>query len=146
MGERARPLFRIRRPLFDRPLFEHFYEYTLINGGEAVIGAEATIATTNITEVGYYTHTLRDTVKWQGSYVRCFKATGLAEAIAPAGYDAWATTWGVDIGSSTDDFDDDGLNNYGEYVFGGNPTIKADIGTQPDFVAAGGEYVFSLVD
>ncbi|MDZ8117077.1 DUF7594 domain-containing protein [Pontiella agarivorans] len=41
--------------------------------------------------------------------------------------------------------DSDGLDDWGEYVFGGNPTNPADTGTQPVFDAASSNYIFSLI-
>ncbi len=71
---------------------------------------------------------------------------GLDAASAPeVSYAAWAGTWGVDLGSATANFDSDALNNYGEYVFGGNPTNANDIGTQPTFDGTSGTYSFSLI-
>ena len=48
---------------------------------------------------------------------------GVLQAGASAsGFATWAAGWGVDIGSETDDYDEDLLNNLGEYALGGNPT------------------------
>ena len=43
-------------------------------------------------------------------------------AVATPKYNLWAVGWGVDIGSETNDFDVDGLNNLYEYGLNGNPT------------------------
>jgi len=47
------------------------------------------------------------------------------------GYNAWAAGWGVSIGSTTNDYDGDLLNNLGEYALNGNPTNHLDTGSQP---------------
>ena len=57
---------------------------------------------------------------------------------------AFAADYGLS-GNPVADFDNDGLLDYGEYVFGGNPTNGADVGTQPVFDGATGNYIFSLI-
>ncbi len=59
-------------------------------------------------------------------------------------YDLWALNNGV-LGGMMDDQDSDGLNNWGEYIFGGDPNDGGlgDIGTQPRFDGEGG-YIFSI--
>ena len=46
-------------------------------------------------------------------------------------YEQWAAGWGADIGSQTNDFDGDGLNNLAEYGLGGDPTDAASQGIAP---------------
>lgn len=43
-------------------------------------------------------------------------------------YSTWAESWGVDIGSETNDYDGDYVDNLGEYGLGGDPTDPADKG------------------
>lgn len=43
-------------------------------------------------------------------------------------YTTWAESWGVDIGSETNDYDGDYVDNLGEYGLGGDPTDPADKG------------------
>lgn len=43
-------------------------------------------------------------------------------------YDAWAASWGVALGSATNDYDGDGTANLGEYALDGNPTNTLDAG------------------
>ncbi len=43
-------------------------------------------------------------------------------AIAASGFDVWALDWGVNIGSTTNDYDNDGVLNLAEYALNGNPT------------------------
>ncbi len=57
-------------------------------------------------------------------------------------YDQWATLWGVDIGSPTDDHDGDLRANLYEYAVNGDPTDPADHGVAPRIVKAGGELEF----
>jgi parallel beta-helix repeat protein len=51
--------------------------------------------------------------------------------ITSPSFAAWTYDWGVNIGSETNDFDGDGLDNLAEYALGGNPTNKADVGIVP---------------
>ena len=56
----------------------------------------------------------------------------------------WATQWGVDIGSETNDYDDNGLNNLYEYGLNGNPVNgTVDPAVLPEFTKTGSgfEYV-----
>ncbi|QBG45933.1 glycosyl hydrolase family protein [Verrucomicrobia bacterium S94] len=48
-------------------------------------------------------------------------------------------------GMKTDHSDSDQLNDWGEYVFGGNPTNGDDIGVVPSFNRTSGCYTFSLI-
>jgi hypothetical protein len=59
-------------------------------------------------------------------------------------FDLFVATYGL-TGVKTADEDLDTLNDYGEYVFGGDPTNANDIGTQPSFDVASGDYTFALV-
>ncbi|VGO15728.1 hypothetical protein PDESU_04313 [Pontiella desulfatans] len=54
-----------------------------------------------------------------------------------SGFDVWAGNWGVDLGSATDDWDNDGINNLAEYAFAGNPTNGSD-DTYTDLITDGG--------
>lgn len=58
------------------------------------------------------------------------------------GYDVWANDWGVDIGSNTNDYDGDGLDNLGEYGLGGDPTNSLDKGYVPSFFLSGEDMVY----
>ena len=49
----------------------------------------------------------------------------------PTDTTSWATGWGVSIGSTTNDYDGDSLNNLGEYALNGDPTNHLDTGSQP---------------
>ncbi|MDZ8117773.1 hypothetical protein [Pontiella agarivorans] len=60
-------------------------------------------------------------------------------------YEDFLITYGILGESKTADGDADGLNNWGEYVFGGNPTNGNDVGTQPVFDADTGNYIFHLI-
>lgn len=71
--------------------------------------------------------------KWGGSVV--------------TGYELWSGDWGVALGSSTNDYDNDGLLNVYEYGLGGDPTNSASRGYEPTYgsVAAGGTNWFQFV-
>ncbi|VGO20858.1 hypothetical protein SCARR_02925 [Pontiella sulfatireligans] len=53
------------------------------------------------------------------------------------GFDVWVSSWGVNLGSATNDWDNDGINNLAEYAFAGNPTNGTD-DTYTDLVTDGG--------
>ncbi|MGN6554785.1 MAG: hypothetical protein ACTHLW_13835, partial [Verrucomicrobiota bacterium] len=58
------------------------------------------------------------------------------------GYNAWANGWGVLLGSISDDYDGDLLNNLGEYALNGNPTNRLDTGSRPTLINASGELFY----
>lgn len=64
--------------------------------------------------------------------------------IPPVRYSDWNAQWGAELGASTNDYDGDGIDNFTEYVVGGDPTNSLDTGTQPVFTAADGvmSYVY----
>jgi hypothetical protein len=62
----------------------------------------------------------------------------------PVGFEAFVYKYGL-TGGKTDHGDSDGLNDWGEYVFGGHPTDSSDVGTQPWFDASSGDYIYSLL-
>ncbi len=49
----------------------------------------------------------------------------------------WMDSWGVDIGSFSNDFDLDGDSNYIEYIRGGNPISAADRGSETQVYLSG---------
>jgi len=53
------------------------------------------------------------------------------EIITSPSYAAWTYDWEVDIGSETNDYDNDQLDNLAEYALGGDPTNDADTGMVP---------------
>ncbi|VGO15729.1 Arylsulfatase [Pontiella desulfatans] len=55
----------------------------------------------------------------------------------------WMDSWGVDIGSSTNDFDGDGTLNLAEYALGGNPTNALDPGAIPTFTRSEGGFNYT---
>ena len=59
-------------------------------------------------------------------------------------YDQWAFDNEL-AGGAGDDDDGDGLDNFGEWVFGGLPKNSADRGAQPSYDAAGGVYSYSVM-
>ncbi len=61
-------------------------------------------------------------------------------ARAPASYETWAGGWGVDIGSETNDYDNDSAGNLAEYALNGDPTNSLDAGVYPVFVQAAGAF------
>ena len=62
--------------------------------------------------------------------------------ITSPSYEAWTYDWDVDIGSDTNDYDGDRLDNLGEYALGGNPTNAADVGQVPTLGSDGGTMVY----
>jgi hypothetical protein len=71
-------------------------------------------------------------------------ATPLVFSRPPVGFDAFVGIYGLS-GTKTDDFDSDGLNDYGEYVFGGVPNDDSNLGVLPALNTENGDYVFSLI-
>jgi len=59
-----------------------------------------------------------------------------------ANFSTWAGTWGVDIGSVSNDYDGDLLDNLSEYALGGDPTNSADRGFVPTFGNDAGTMVY----
>jgi hypothetical protein len=60
-------------------------------------------------------------------------------------YTRWASGWGVNIGSETNDYDSDELNNLCEYALGGNPTNgTVDPAVLPELIKTGSgfDYVY----
>ena len=55
----------------------------------------------------------------------------------------WMDSWGADIGSSTNDFDGDGVDNLAEYALGGDPTDGLDPGAVPVFTRSGDGFTYT---
>jgi hypothetical protein len=81
-----------------------------------------------------------------GGYIDSWKVEILPE-VAGFGYEGWAADWGVYIGTETNDYDGDGLNNLSEYGLGGDPTDDTDQGVAPvcGVSNVGGTETFSYV-
>jgi len=62
--------------------------------------------------------------------------------ITSPSYEAWTYDWGTDIGSETNDYDGDMLDNLGEYALGGDPTNGADAGLVPTLGSEDGTMVY----
>jgi len=62
--------------------------------------------------------------------------------VSAKSFTTWSDIWGVDIGSETNDYDGDLLDNLGEYGLGGDPTDSADRGLVPTFANEGGTMVY----
>jgi hypothetical protein len=62
--------------------------------------------------------------------------------ITSPSFAAWAYNWGVNIGSETNDFDGDGLDNLAEYALGGNPTNNTDVGIVPTLINNSGTLIY----
>ena len=62
--------------------------------------------------------------------------------ITSPSFAAWTYDWDVDIGSETNDYDGDRLDNLGEYALGGDPTNDADIGMIPTLENGGGTLAY----
>ncbi len=58
-------------------------------------------------------------------------------------WNIYATEHGLS-GVKTADWDNDGMNDWGEYVFGGNPTNPASMGALPTYDGVSGAYTFPL--
>ncbi|QBG45912.1 hypothetical protein EGM51_00235 [Verrucomicrobia bacterium S94] len=67
-----------------------------------------------------------------------------------SGYASWVASYGLvgEHGEPDADLDGDGMNNLGEYAFGGDPmpgTGAGDIGVIPTFDGSTGDYTFSVI-
>ena len=122
-----------------------WYSFTPFVSAVETIGTNAVTNTlSDVTAVGCYVEVLGPS--YISNLIRYFRATA-NPAGASTPYGIWATANGV-TGDEDDDDDGDGLSNWGEYVFGGDPVPPngaSDQGTQPTFDAASGEYVYSLI-
>jgi fibronectin type 3 domain-containing protein len=108
-------------------------------------GTNHTLLVSNLTSSAHIDNTaLNDTAYYYA--VTAWDASGNESARSKevpvdvsewTGYDQWAIEWGAEIGTSTNDFDSDGLNNLYEYGLGGNPTNPAAHGTLPVFTKSG---------
>ncbi|VGO18493.1 hypothetical protein [Pontiella sulfatireligans] len=123
-----------------------WYAFTAFSNDAGTIAGTATpIASfTNINAVGYYVNLENASTATMSSRTRYFKAA--ATQAAASGFDGFLEQYTELSGVETDDYDEDGLSDWGEYVFGGIPTDDTDIGTQPAFDSANGEYLFSIID
>ncbi|VGO13956.1 hypothetical protein PDESU_02513 [Pontiella desulfatans] len=65
-----------------------------------------------------------------------------AVVVDPSGFDKFVDKYDLS-GDPSANADNDELTDWGEYIFGGNPTNSGDIGTQPSFDS--GDYLFSIV-
>lgn len=54
----------------------------------------------------------------------------------------WLDSFGVNLGSVTNDYDHDGVVNLAEYAVGGNPTNSSDAGVKPVFNLSAGNFQF----
>ena len=57
-------------------------------------------------------------------------------------FQTWADSWGISIGSETNDYDGDLLDNLSEYGLGGDPTNALDMGQVPILGNDGGTMVY----
>ena len=76
-------------------------------------------------------------------FLDAVEVKGRIKVTEATGFAGYAVNYGLS-GTATSDADSDGLHDYAEYVFGGNPTNSSDVGTQPSFDAAG-NYAYSLI-
>ncbi len=65
--------------------------------------------------------------------------------ILPVRYSEWNAQWGVELGASTNDYDGDGIDNFTEYIFGGDPTNSLNPGTLPVLAVMDGEMSYVYV-
>ena len=84
---------------------------------------------------------------FEGSSGASFVINEVSTDSIAGGYDAWVSRWGQDIGTQTDDPDNDGLENLYEYGLNGDPTNGLDRGIPPVYgiIDSGGSNVFGYV-
>ncbi|VGO19467.1 hypothetical protein [Pontiella sulfatireligans] len=127
------------------------YYQNLTDGGD-LLSAERTIA--GVTSIHNTTNsfllngdTNQRAVRYMDEVRIVTRALGesellVAAAADPSGFDAFVDKYDLS-GDPSANADNDELTDWGEYVFGGNPTNSGDIGTQPSLVSGG--YLFSIV-
>jgi len=120
-----------------------WYDFSVMTNGAAVIGAAATPDLANIKAAGvWYNRTASSAQYGVVGNLRFFRVSGRSGSL----WQAFVASFnGLLSGVKTDDYDQDGLNDYGEYVFGGDPTDGDDLGILPEFDAVSGKYTYSLV-
>ncbi|VGO20430.1 hypothetical protein [Pontiella sulfatireligans] len=117
-----------------------WYEFTPMVAGAAVVGAAASPEVKEITAAGIWYSRIVSPAKYgAGGHVRFFKVTGRTGSP----YQSWADQFLL-IGDKNGNDDHDALSNYGEYIFGGNPTNSTDVGIKPIWNAVSGTYSYSL--
>lgn len=126
-----------------------WFEFTPMNSKVVGFGAVASPAMTNIVSAGYYVQA-QGPGAWNAVNTRLFRVSGYAESTEPpaSSYEIWAALKGLTPGvndGKADHADSDTLNNWGEYVFGGDPLDGGNIGSQPVLGAGAGEYVCYLI-
>ena len=113
----------------------NIYDGTLELDGNKTNDVNAWIGSTNIVILGS-----ASTLEYSGI------STILTVTNPEYGFAGWATGWGVDIGSETNDHDEDLVNNLYEYALNGDPIDDQDTGQKPVLVNNGGamEYTHLL--
>jgi hypothetical protein len=69
--------------------------------------------------------------------------TSLISALPPTALESWRSRYGIT--NLYIDTDNDGLENLGEYAFGGSPIDVGDLGVQPRFEGTN-KFIYELVD
>ena len=106
------------------------FDFTIQRAGSPVVLNSTTHAVDTAANFsGGYAGAYVGTTSYAGKYDN-FELT--VSSPLTGGYVGWATTWGVDLGEETDDYDADGLSNIYEYGLGGDPTNALDRGTSPE--------------
>lgn len=131
------------------PALESWSAFTPMVDGVSVIGASVgSLPLTNVTAAGFYFEAENEGTIYHGLRARHFVVTGLVEQEPPpvevVDFSTFSQAYGLS-GTKTDDYDSDGLDDYGEYVFGGLPNDDTDRGVLPVLNSSNGEYVFSLI-
>ncbi len=94
-------------------------------------------------DVSVYTNAKEYTKRVTGGPFIGTRASGNDESGPTTFAEYWMDSWGVDIGSSTNDFDGDGTLNLTEYALGGDPTNGLDPGAVPTFTRSGGGFSYT---
>lgn len=131
------------------PALESWSSFTPMVEGVSVIGSSVgSLPLTNVTAVGFYFEAENAGTIYHGLRARHFVVSGLVAQEPPpvevVDFSTYAEAYGLS-GTKTDDFDSDGLSDYGEYVFGGRPNDNTDRGVLPVLDSSTGDYVFSLI-
>ncbi|MDZ8119294.1 hypothetical protein [Pontiella agarivorans] len=118
-----------------------WYEFSPLVNGTATVGVATSAVLDDIQAVGIWLKRTGPEAQFgYGFDINSFSVRGRSGSL----YQDWSDAYAL-IGGQNADEDGDDLNNYSEWVFGGNPTNAADVGTRPVLDVKTGNYAYELV-
>jgi hypothetical protein len=97
----------------------------------AAVGARIPLVPNPNYDVAAYTNDSSYAIRLRWGPFVGTRATESDESGPTSFLDYWMDSWGVSLGAETDDFDNDGLDNWVEYANGSDPTDPSSVGTLP---------------